>query len=774
MTCTLCRLHETCRTVKVASRGSEHPTVMFVGEAPGREEDQKGKAFVGPAGQLLEQAIKEYGLTPAFITNVVRCNPPGDRQPRVDEVTACIPYLKEEIRTMRPKVIVALGNTPLRALTGLTGVSSFSGTVVKEVGGIKIFSLFHPSFILRVPGMLPKFEMHLRELERVVNGEAKAEPIPVMDLSPREAFEMLEDKMELLTAFDYETTGLFKGTTGHVRLIGFSNGAYTWTINAEKFPDTPKFMKWFLKSDIPKVAYNSAFEARWSLDEYGVAPNNLVHDPYLLHYLLDENSSRDLESVASQYLKAGSWGIEGLMREKGWTHETIPIEALIPYCGTDAFYTLALANHMRGEAGRQGLSKDLYKNMLTLAQVCAELERTGIKIDKAWAADRDKEYEALQSGLLKKINRMEVVRGYVKQKRLKHKGFEFNPGSAVQLRDLVFGKIGLYTEKKTKKGGLMSTDQDTLEELKGAHPFIPAYLDWKGITTTRNNFLVKFPTYCDGDDLVHPSYNPAGTVTGRLAATEPPAHTFDQAPAVRGMVISRFPKGKLISNDYSQLELRLLASEAEEEALLEAFAKGKDPHGMTAERMFGKGFTKDQRAVAKTLNFGIAYGLQAKALSRKFHVGYEEAEEWLRHFQKSYPKIYIWMERQHDFVRKNGWIKSQFGRVRHLPEVLSGLLPKWQLGRTLRQAGNFPIQSQGADINNLACIKIAVRIESAGLKSRLFLPIHDSIMIDSPPSEITQAKALCRGIMEDEMQEVCTWLKVKLKIDQVISVRWGN
>src|SRR3990167_3227437 len=189
--CTLCRLHETCRTVKVASRGSEKPMVLFVGEAPGVEEDQKGKAFVGPAGQLLEQAIKEYGLTPAYISNTVRCPPPGNRQPHVDEVEACLPYLKEEIKRMRPKFIVVMGNTALKALTGLTGINSFSGTVVKRIGEMQVFALYHPAFILHVPGMLPKFEMHLRELQRLVHGEAKKETIPVLDIPPKYAFDLL-------------------------------------------------------------------------------------------------------------------------------------------------------------------------------------------------------------------------------------------------------------------------------------------------------------------------------------------------------------------------------------------------------------------------------------------------------------------------------------------------------------------------------------------------------------------------------------------------------
>lgn len=787
MSCTKCRLHETCHTVQVASRGSDHPTVMFVGEAPGQEEDQKGKCFVGPAGQLLEQAIREYGLTPAYITNVVRCNPPGNRDPRVDEIAACFPYLVEEIKRLRPKIIVTLGNVPLKALTGKHGVMSFSGSVVKEVGGIKVFSLMHPSFILRYPGNLPKFEMHLRELQRVMNGEKKEQAVQVLDVKPKEAFELLRDNK--LTAFDYETSGLFKGEGGRVRAVGFSTGADTFVVNAEANKDLPKLMSWFLKSKIPKVAYNSAFETRWSLEEFGHAPNNLVHDPMLLHYLLDENSSRDLESVASQYLTADRWGIEGLMREKGWDFATIPYENLVLYCGLDCFHTLKLARVLNDYALANGVSENLYEELLQLARFCAEIEIAGIKLDKKWAAKADKEYEINQARLARKLNVMEVVTGYVKQKRLKDKRFEFNPGSSMQLRDIVFGKLGLHSDKRTKKGGLQSTDQDVMEKLKDQHPFIPAYLDWKAITTRRNNFTIKFPSFCDKNDLIHPHYNPIGTVTGRLSASEPPAHTFPRPDEdedeknmakIRGMVIPRYPGGKIISSDYSQLELRILASEADEDALLEAFAKGKDPHGQTAAEMFGKGYTKADRAIAKNINFGTVYGIQADSLSKKFNVPYETAEGWLARHRKTFPKIYIWMEKQHDFVRKNGWIKSRSGLVRHLPEVPKLLqIPnpdrktRWLLARLLRQAGNFPIQNAGAYINNIACLKVAARINSAGVGC-LFLPIHDSILVDVPPKREKAVSAQIRAIMEGEMQKVCTWLKVQLKIDQTISARWGN
>lgn len=786
--CTRCRLHETARTVCVASRGSPTPSVLFVGEAPGAEEDQQGKAFVGPAGQLLEQAIKEYGLTPCFISNIVRCQPLGNRQPRVDEVEACLPYLKEEIKRLRPKFVVILGNTALKALTGLTGINSFSGTVVKTVGEMQVFALYHPAFILRVPGMLPKFEMHLRELQRLVKGEAKKKTIPVLDVAPRDAFDLLS-KAEGMVAFDYETSGLFKQQGGRVRAVGFYDGSNAFVVSAERHPDLPKLMKWFLKSDVPKVAYSSAFEIRWSIEEYGEEPANLIHDPQLMAYLLDENASRDLEAVASKYLSADRWDISGYMLEKGWDYATIPYENLVNYCGLDCYWTWKLAEKFNTMGLGEHPARPYSQILLPLARLCANLEITGIKLDQKWAKKIDMEYEIEQGKSRGRIEREDVIRAYTKMKQEKDKQFTFNPGSSMQLRD-VLGKLGMYTDKKTKKGGLMSTDEETMEKFRGKHPFIKDYLDWKSITTRRNNFTMKFPAYCDDASVIHPHFNPIGTVTGRPSATEPPVLTFprpeededEQSIAkVRGMVISRFKGGSLVSSDYSQIELRLLANESQEEAMLEAFEKGQDLHGLTATRIFGKNFTKVQRSIGKTINFAIGYGIQAKALSRKFNVPYETADVWINQFWKGYRALYLWTERLKDSVKANGYVVSRFGRVRHLPEAVElakerypSRDTRWKLAALLRQACNFPIQSAGADINNLACIKLARQIAGKGLDSKLCLPIYDSIMVDTTKAERTQIKALCRGIMEDQMQKECTWMKVKLKVDQGVARRWGN
>lgn len=778
--CSKCRLHETAKSVCVSGRGLPNASILFVGEAPGQEEDQAGRPFVGPAGQLLDQAIKEYGLEPCFISNSVKCRPPGDRKPRVDEVQACRPYLVEEIKSIKPKVIVCLGNTALQALTGKVGVSSYSGQVVKEVGGIKVFSLYHPSFILREPGKLPLFEMHLRELKKCLNGHARAKeaPIQVSSVAPLLALNWLREAKGAV-AWDYETDSLKEG---HIRCAGFYDGQKSFVVDATK-PGFKEMMVEFLESEVPKIAHNSAFEIWWSVKEFGVEPNNIVHDTFLMQHLVDENASKDLESMASQYFQADKWGIDGLMLEKGWTFATIPYDYLYHYCGLDVYWTYRIARHLAvdlncEDEGVQLQPFDPYQQIkLPLARLCARLEHTGIRIDSGWADIQEAAYAVMLKSQLNVMNKMDVVAGLVKSKP---KGFVFNPNSGQQIREIVFKRLAFHTRKRTK-GGLDSTDQKVLEKFKGKHPFIDSFLDWKGLETVRNNYLAKFPTYADENGVVHPGYNPCGTVTGRLAATEPPSQTIPDDPRVRGMVISRFKAGALISSDFKQLELRILMNEADDKDVIALINKGVDLHGVTAERVFGKGFTKDERDIAKTMNFAIGYGIEADSLAFKFGLSYEEAENLIDRFWKGYAKAYLWMQAQHKSVSQNGWIVSRFGVVRHLPE-LPALLQvknppkniKYRIARLLRQAGNHPIQNAGAEINNLACIQVDRVLRDHKAKSVFCLPVHDSVMVDSPGNEIKRASALCKRVMTVELKKQLPWLKVNLDIDQSISYRWCN
>lgn len=759
MSCTKCILHKTCMSVKVPGRGSDVPEVMFIGQAPGREEDERGKCFVGPAGQLLLQAIKEYTLKPAYLTNAVKCFPPGDRDPKKEEILACRPYLEEEIRRLKPSLIVLLGNIPLKAMLGLSGITNYSGRVIEQ-DGQRYFPLLHPSYILRYPQNQAQFENHLKELRRVLHKE-KVKDVETVQMSVSEAIDFIGSS-ELL-AFDYETTGITPHSVGKVRCLGLSDGKIAGWVDASE-PGFEELAKDFLLGPITKISHNSVFERRCSKENFGVYPLRLKWDTYAMHFLIDENSSHQLEVLAGRYLDAPQYDIAYEMEQSGQTYATIPMEKLGPYCAKDTLYTYQLHEIFRKELKKdKGLMK-LYRRIARpLTDVVARMEVTGAFFDKKWASKLE-EILKLEMGnlhdLFCKSNR----------KMLKRLGLypNLNMNSSHQMRKVFVKGLKFVIFEKTK-GRKESVKEDVIEKFRSKHISVPKYLDWKKKFTQLNNFVQKYPRFADEKGIIRASINPCFVVTGRLSVTKPPLQAVATDPRIRGMFSSRYKHGSIASCDFKQLEVRLVASESGETRLLKAISQGDDLHGLTASLLFGKGYSKDQRNEAKRVNFGVVYGITGYALALQINKTEDYSQGLIDKFFARYPNIKTWMEEQKDYVQKHGFIRSRFGRVRRLGDVKN--LPDWQREAIERQAGNFPIQSAGADLTNLALIHLH-RVFNGSLKSRIILQVHDSILCDVYPGEEELVKQAMIQVMSVDVPEMCPWLKVKLDVDFTIQERW--
>ncbi len=755
MSCTKCRLHQTCRSVQIPGRGADQPKYLFVGQAPGEQEDEEGRCFVGPSGQLLTQAIKVFKLTPARLTNLVRCFPPGDRNPMADEIRACTPYLMEEIEKTKPEIIIALGNHALKALTGKNGIMDYSGHIVGQLNGSQVFALAHPSYVLRDTGTsrLRHWEMDLKALQRLGSGQ-KTAPVKSERLSAQDAFSILKENTGMVT-FDFETNGKPAMIDGVIRCASFNALGKNFYV----VQDLERLLKWFVDTDLPKCAHNGIFERHWCMVALHKEPKNLIYDTYLMHYLLDETAGHGLDVVAAEYLGVESWKIYFLMQEKGWTWETVPMEILGPYSCKDSHYTAQLVNPLLKKLKEQKLMEVYNKHLLPISKLCARMEVRGAKIDREYC---NKWGEKYQEQCTKCVADMRMVTGLDEN---------FNPDSPMQVRK-VLKKLNLKTSVKTKGRGEMSVGKEALKPLEGKHPFVDALLKWSELDTVRRNYLEKFPKFVDVAGILHPSYTPAFQKTGRISSTNPPLSNMPKDPNVSGMVVSRYENGWILSNDYKQLELHLVASESGEQKMIDIFEKGGDLHDETAKFMFGPQFTDKHRKIAKNINFGVVYGISDYSLSRKFNVPIDVAMLWVDRWKQTYPKVYAWMAQQHKTIVRQGWISSRFGNLRRLPDAKSR--DEKMVARTLRQAGNFPIQSLGAYVTNMAAVMIDNCLVRTGYKSLVFLDHHDAVLVDAHPDELDTAKAICRKIMEDEMQKRCPWLKVRLKIDQVASKRWGG
>lgn len=772
--CTLCPLHKSAKSVCIPGRGNAfQPKILFVGQAPGEMEDEQNKVFAGPAGQLLDMAVKEYGLDSNFMTNAVRCFPGkspdgGDNEPSKESIRACAGYLRDEIAAVQPGIIVPLGNVALRAVSGRTGILSFAGRGFNLPDGKLCFPLLHPSFILRQPGQLARFEADCKNLAALLSPQSdKRRTHPkVYEVTPSE-FQAQLTFMKPPIAFDFETTGI--EFAGHrLRCFSISDGERAVWVDYEKDPvEAGRALEAFLRSPIPKCVHNGVFETRWSLGLFGIIPKNLAWDTMLLAHEHDENGAKRLDLLASSYLDVSTWDIAPPdATEEFYTN--VQMKDLGPYNALDSLYTRRLLPPLKAQLSEGQLNH--YKTiLLPLSKLCAKLQHRGIMIDQEWTSNLLGRYRAemenIQRDFIKRPAVQKLIASLGKKK--------FNMNSSQQAGKLFFEIMKLPVVERSKKTGRPSAREPALLRIPNAPPEVKMYLDWKTKQTINNNYLEKFPTFCDKKGLIHADFNPARIVTGRIAVTNPPLTNVPDNRLVRGMFVSRWPGGKLVSADYSQLELRLVASEAGDERFIQAFQTGADPHNDTAAEIWGKDFTPLNRAIAKNINFGIAYGVTPYKLEKEYSLTKQMSEWIIEQWKKAHPWVFKWMRKVHEEAKKTGQVVSRFGRVRHFPNI-KVVQDEKLLAAMLREAGNFPIQSAGADLTTLACLLVEERMRAQKMKSLLCQDNHDAMIVDRHPKEGNEVDALIVDVMENEVPRRCEWLKVPLKVSIKTTTHWGG
>lgn len=338
----------------------------------------------------------------------------------------------------------------------------------------------------------------------------------------------------------------------------------------------------------------------------------------------------------------------------------------------------------------------------------------------------------------------------------------FNVASADHVRHLVCGILGFAGGRRSRKTGNASVNKDWLEQHQGQHPILKILRELKPALKYEGNFIANIESQVI-EDVVHPDWRIGGARTWRISCSAPNLQNLPKGP-IRGIFAAR-PGKILIENDYSQIELRVLASLAREEGLLEVFAQGGDPHRATAQRIFKKQAVSDkERSIGKRLNFGTVYGISATGLRDKFGIPLDEGEESLKLYWASHPAIHAWKDRQEDLLEEYGCVYSPFGKVRHLPETTTE-----DYERRARQAGNFPVQSGAGEIT----LNAMLAFERSGLPGVTVLQVHDSIVV-----EVDENIGLDRRYRED-LRKVLTdlrypWLLTQLAVDTKYGHAWGD
>ena len=510
----------------------------------------------------------------------------------------------------------------------------------------------------------------------------------------------------------------------------------------------------FENERIAKIGQNVKFDLM-VLRRIGVAVRGLKYDTMILHYLLDPESRHNMNALAERYLDYRPIEIETLIGKgaRQLTMDLVNVERVKEYAAEDADITLQLKHALWPEVERAGL-QHLYREIEEpMIEVLADIEMTGVRIDTEALAEYAVE-------LNRKLAELEsAVRAEAGEPNL-------NINSTRQLGEVLFGRMRIAEKPKMTKTKQFCTDEEYLQSFAHKHRIVDLILEYRGVKKLLSTYVEALPQLVNRTTgRIHTSFNQAVTATGRLSSTNPNLQNIpvrDQmGRRIRQAFIPSDDDHVLLSVDYSQVELRLMAHLSGDESLIAAFANGEDIHAATAARLFGKPLsevTAEERRRAKTANFGIIYGISAFGLSQRLEIPRKEAREIIEGYFASYPGVKEYMDRVVEKARTDGYVSTIFGRRRYLNDIDSRNAVARGLAE--RNAVNAPIQGSAADIMKIAMIEVSRRFAAEGIRSRVILQVHDELVVDMLRTEQERVVRIVTEAMEGAAA-----LKVRLVAD---------
>ncbi|WP_343687962.1 DNA polymerase I [Chryseobacterium gleum] len=553
-----------------------------------------------------------------------------------------------------------------------------------------------------------------------------------------------------VVCFDTETTSL---NELEAELVGMSFSykkglAYYIPLseNREEVLQTLEiFRPFFEKENLLKVAHNLKFDYK-VLKQYDITVKGAMFDTMIAHYLLNPDGRHGMDYLSEVYLNYKPVSIETIIGKKGkkqGNFRDADLRTQTDYAAEDADVTFQLYELFAPQLKKENLEELFYNIEMPLMEVLAKMELAGISLDEKWLAQESVDLENDLKGLEAKIFELS--------------GEEFNMNSPRQLGEILFEKMQLDPKAKKTKTGQYATSEDVLQKLSSKHEIIKHILEYRTYQKLKSTYVDALPSQIDKDDnRVHTNFSQTTAATGRLASVNPnlqniPIRTL-RGQQIRGAFVSGEGK-KIISADYSQIELRLIAEISGEENMIKAFQDGEDIHASTAAKLFKiplAEVSKTQRSQAKTVNFGIIYGQGAFALAEQTGLSRTEAKQMIEAYFETYPKLKEYMAEQVNKARQLGYVETILGRKRHLKDINSNNFVV--RGHAERNAVNAPVQGSAADIVKIAMIKIDRELEEQQLKTKMLLQVHDELVFEAPADEIESASQLIRTEMENALK----------------------
>ena len=556
-------------------------------------------------------------------------------------------------------------------------------------------------------------------------------------------------QIQTSVCFDTETTGL---DALHAELVGISFSYEKGKGFYVPFPENQKeaqdlintFIPFFENGSIEKIGQNLKYDLK-ILSNYNIKVEGKLFDTMIAHYLLNPDMRHNMDILSETYLQYSPKSIEDLIGKKGKNQKSmrdVELEVIKEYAVEDADVTLQLKDIFTLELDKTETKKLFEDIEIPLVKVLADMEKEGIRVDVDFLKSLSKELDIDIKSLEKSI--------------YETAGHSFNLASPKQLGEVLFDKlkIGGAKQKKTKTGQY-ATGEEILSYLAVDYPIVAAILDWRQLIKLQNTYVEALPNQVDKiTNRIHTDYMQTVAATGRLSSNNPnlqniPIRT-ERGRQIRKAFVARDENYTLVSADYSQIELRIIAALSGESTMIAAFKNHEDIHKSTASKVFNvplEEVTREQRSHAKTVNFGIIYGVSAFGLSNQTSLSRSESATLIEAYYQTYPRLKSYINEQIQFAREHGYVQTILGRRRYLKDINSqNAIVR---GGAERNAVNAPIQGSAADIIKIAMINIHKKLTSENWKSKMLLQVHDELVFDVHNSELERIQPMIKHEMEN-------------------------
>lgn len=764
--CTRCRLCKTAEYVCLLGKGPEPCEVVIIGEAPGAREDETGEPFVGKSGRLLTRLMEEHNLDrdDVYITNTVSCRPPDNKTPTDRQIEACSYWLNGQLRSVKPKYVLLLGNVPLFAITGSKGITKARGKPF-EKDGVIYLPTFHPAYALRYPEAEYTIGKDLELFKKIIDrgGIPRERKLKYFAIDTELKLKFFLKRIRRSVTFDIETTGLFPWAAGaRINTLQFDIKDKQYVIFLTEFAEPAEVVAMIAKrveeEDVQFTLHNGKFDFLWMKVHFNVDwYKRFFFDTMLAHYLLDENSLHGLKFLAQHFLGAPDWDVDKDTKKGKYVATAKGRQVLAMYGAHDVYYTTQLKRiFMRRLRLEPEVMKVFRYIMMPAAQMYTEAEFYGAPVNVARLEEVGKELHARKDAAEKELKKYANI----------------NWGSPQQVGKLLFTDLKIPVVERTKTGA-PSCNESVLKRVD--HPAVAALLRFRECKQQLSFFIEGWEPYLV-DGWLHPSFKLHGTVTGRLSCENPNLQQVPRDENIRSIItaiLELHGEWVLVEADLSQIELRIAAELAGAKSLKRCFVKGIDVHWLTAltEIRRGRGKKelirktamalgckslkyedqvdamleagpdacvkiehawKELRKKAKAVNFGYLFGMWWKKFKIYARDNYgvnvtdQEAQESRENFFMLYPELDAWQRRQKTTARFNGFVQSLSGRKRRLPHAQLKNSKDPRRMEAERQAVNSPVQGFANELNLMAALQLREEFDRDTV--RIIGTVHDSTL----------------------------------------------